>query len=130
MQMTLNNQTLDTEAVQLIQAIVEDATAFVTLSGGKDSTVTVDLVKRSRIKAEFHYHRTGVDAPDTVTFIRSEYPDCIFDIPDRTFWEGCMSHGFPLRLQRWCCAELKECFGRGRIVIDGGWCGWSNGGRG
>ena len=119
MQITLNNQTLDTEAIQLIQAMIGDDVAFVTLSGGKDSTATVDLVKRSLVKAEYHYHRTGLDAPETIHFIRETYPDCIFDIPDRTFWQGMMSHGLPLRLQRWCCAELKECFGRGRIIIDG-----------
>ena len=129
MQMTLNNQSLDTEAIQLIQAMVEGATAFVTLSGGKDSTVTVDLVIRSGVPYELHYHRTGLDAPETLRYIHNTYPNCIFDIPDRTFWEGCMSHGFPLRLQRWCCAELKECFGRGRIIIDGVRRGESNGRR-
>lgn len=126
MQMTLNGQTLDAEAIQLIQAMVKDATVFVALSGGKDSSVMVDLVQRSGIPHELHYHRTGLDAPETIRFIRSTYPDCIFDIPDRTFWAGVMSHGLPLRLQRWCCAELKECFGRGRIIIDGVRRGESN----
>ena len=126
MQITLNNQTLDEEAIQLIQAIVEDNTAFVGLSGGKDSTVVEDLVKRSTVKAEYHYHRTGLDAPETIKFIRETYPNCVFDIPDRTFWQGAMSNGFPLRRQRWCCAELKECFGRGRIIVDGVRCGESN----
>lgn len=121
MQITLENKTLDEVAIDLIRAVVGNKTAYVTLSGGKDSTVEVDLVRRSGVPHTLHYHRTGLDAPETIRFIRETYPDCIFDIPPRTFWQGMMSNGLPMRMQRWCCGELKECFGLGQntIIIDG-----------
>jgi phosphoadenosine phosphosulfate reductase len=128
MQLTLDNKTIDQLAIELIQSVVGNKTAYVTLSGGKDSIVEVDLVRRSGVPHELHYHRTGLDAPETIRFIKLVYPDCIWDIPDRTFWEGMLSNGLPRRLQRWCCGELKECFGRGQnnIIIDGIRAGESN----
>lgn len=128
MQLTLEGKKIDELAIELIQAVVGNKTAYVTLSGGKDSTDTVDLVRRSGISHELHYHRTGLDAPETIRFIREWYPECIFDIPPRTFWQGVISKGLPRRMQRWCCGELKECFGRGqnRIIIDGVRAGESN----
>jgi phosphoadenosine phosphosulfate reductase len=119
MQLTLNQKTIDTEAIEFIQDTVQDKIAFVAVSGGKDSDVMAHLVMRSGVKYESHYHRTGLDAPETIHHLKQDYPECIFDIPKRTFWQGMMSNGLPRRKQRWCCAELKECFGRGRILIQG-----------
>ena len=34
-------------------------------------------------------------------------------------WEGIQRAGLPSRMQRWCCAELKERGGTGRIVVPG-----------
>ncbi len=129
MQLGFDGKTIDRTAIELIQAVVGDRTAYATLSGGKDSTVEVDLVRRSEIRHTLHYHRTGLDAPETIRFIRDQYPECVFDIPARTFWQGVQSNGLPRRLQRWCCGELKECFGLGQsnIIIDGVRRGESNG---
>ena len=68
MQLTLEGKKIDELAIELIQAVVGNKTAYVTLSGGKDSTDTVDLVRRSGISHELHYHRTGLDAPETIRF--------------------------------------------------------------
>jgi 3'-phosphoadenosine 5'-phosphosulfate sulfotransferase (PAPS reductase)/FAD synthetase len=120
MQLTFEGKTIDQLAIELIQAMVGKQKAYATLSGGVDSTVEVDLVRRSGVAHELHYHVTGLDAPETIRFIRDFYPDCIFDRAPKTFWQGVMTNGFPMRNQRWCCAQLKECFGLDQsIIIDG-----------
>ena len=119
MQLTLEGRTIDQEAIELLQVTVGNHTAYATMSGGKDSVVEVDLVRRSGIKHELHYAVTGLDAPGTIRFIRANYPECIFDRPKRTFWRGVLIHGLPTRIARWCCAELKECYGHDRLVITG-----------
>jgi phosphoadenosine phosphosulfate reductase len=121
MQLTFEGKTIDQLAIEVIQAIAGSKTLYATTSGGKDSTVEVDLVRRSGVPYELHYHNTGLDAPETIKFIRQTYPECIFDRADKTFWQGMMSNGLPMRQQRWCCGQLKECFGRGQnnIIVDG-----------
>ena len=41
---------------------------YVAYSGGKDSTVILDLVRRSGVKYDAHYNRTTVDPPDCPFF--------------------------------------------------------------
>jgi len=119
LQATLEGKPIDEVAIELIQAVATSEPLYATTSGGKDSTVEVDLVRRSGVPYELHYHNTGLDAPETIRFIRNHYPECIFDRPVHTFWQGVLSNGLPMRQQRWCCGELKECFGRGHLIVDG-----------
>lgn len=92
---------------------------YVAYSGGKDSTVILDLVRRSGVKYDAHYNRTTVDPPELVRFIRSQ-PDVIEEHPKMSMWDLIVKKEVPpIRTARYCCAVLKEGGGAGRITITG-----------
>jgi len=93
---------------------------WVAFSGGKDSIVIKDLVKRAGVKAEYHFNLTTVDPPELIYFIRQYHPDVIVDRPPKSMWQLIVENGLPpTRMQRWCCRYLKERGGKGRLVITG-----------
>lgn len=93
---------------------------YVTFSGGKDSIVVKDLVKRSGVKADYHYNITTIDPPELVQFIKSYHPEVQRHHPEETMWQLIARKGdLPTRLRRWCCSVLKEGRGAGRIIITG-----------
>jgi phosphoadenosine phosphosulfate reductase len=107
-------------AIERLQQFEPPEGYYVAISGGKDSTVVYDLVKKARVKADFHYNVTYLDAPETVKYIKRHMPDVVFEYPSRTFWELVIIHRLPpIMTQRWCCRELKERGGEGRIVVTG-----------
>lgn len=85
-------------------------------SGGKDSEVLVDLFIKSGVKFVVKHNHTGLDAPETVYFIRKKFKqwreqgiDCRIYYPKKTFWKLCKEKKMlPTRIRRFCCAELKE----------------------
>lgn len=93
---------------------------YVAFSGGKDSTVMYDLVKRSGCKYDAHYNVTTVDPPELVLFIRNQYPEVKWERPAKTMYtliEQNMTP--PTRLMRYCCRILKEHGGEGRTCVMG-----------
>ena len=57
------------------------------------------------------------DAHYNVTIL--QYSDVIWDRPQRTMWQLIVQNGMPpTRTARYCCRELKERGGIGRIVAD------------
>jgi phosphoadenosine phosphosulfate reductase len=93
---------------------------YVAFSGGKDSCVVKDLVKRAGVKADYHYNLTTVDPPELVYFIREHHADVEVHKPKETMWQLIARKGdLPLRHRRWCCAILKEGGGKGRTVVTG-----------
>ena len=95
-------------------------------SGGKDSQCIYHLAKQAGVKFDAHYAVTSVDPPELVRFIKRQYPDVHFDIPhDKsgkpvTMWSLIASHTMPpTRFVRYCCAQLKETAGQGRLVVTG-----------
>ncbi|MEI9479557.1 MAG: phosphoadenosine phosphosulfate reductase family protein [Deltaproteobacteria bacterium] len=93
---------------------------YVAFSGGKDSCVILDLVKRSGVKFDAHYSLTTVDPPELVQFIRKMHPEVKVDRPKKTMWELIVYNGCPpLRQARYCCRVLKETGGDGRFLITG-----------
>lgn len=89
-------------------------------SGGKDSTVVRQLAIMAGVRFDAHYSATTVDPPELVRFIRREHPETTIDRPNLTMRELIIKKQFPpTRIQRYCCAELKEVNGNGRIVVTG-----------
>lgn len=109
-------------AIKLIQEFEDVSLArnplgyVVGYSGGKDSEVLVDLFIKSGVKFVVIHNHTGLDAPETVYFIRKKFKqwreqgiDCRIYYPRKTFWKLCKEKKtLPTRIRRFCCAELKE----------------------
>lgn len=92
---------------------------YLAFSGGKDSQTIYELAKEAGVKFDAHYNRTTLDPPELIYFIRDNYPDVIIDRPKKTMWQLIAKNGLPSRLKRWCCRELKEHGGEGRICVTG-----------
>ena len=102
-----------------------DEPYYLCYSGGKDSDVIRILAELSGVKYELHHNLTSVDAPETINYIKT-VPNVIIDIPhDKngnrvSMWSLIEKKGLPpTRLVRYCCSELKESGGKGRMKITG-----------
>jgi len=93
---------------------------YVAFSGGKDSQVIYELTKMAGVRFDAHYNNTTVDPPELVYFIRKNYPDVTIHRPSRSMWQIIASNTIPPTARvRYCCKELKEYGGRGRLVMTG-----------
>lgn len=113
-------------AIKRLQSFEPPEGYYVAFSGGKDSQCIYHLCQMAGVKFDAHYNVTSVDPPELVQFIKRQYPDVIFDLPryangERiTMWNLIPREGIPpLRTQRYCCKELKESCGEGRVVVTG-----------
>lgn len=81
------------------------------------------------MKFEAHHNLTTADAPETITYIKSQ-PDVIIDRPgtmeldgkivSKSMWRLIEKKAIPpTRLIRYCCAELKERGAKGKVAIFG-----------
>ena len=113
---------------------------YVCFSGGKDSTVLAELCRLAKeqygVEYELHYNVTGIDPPELIYFMRENYR-CIYngkvlesteknsvdlycDMYDRSMWQLIVDKRMPpTRIVRYCCAELKERGGEGKICLTG-----------
>ena len=107
-------------AIQRLRAFEPPEGYYLAFSGGKDSQCIYHLCKEAGVKFDAHYSLTTVDPPEAVYFIREHYPDVIVDRPGITMWQLIVKKGMPpTRKVRYCCDELKEGGGRGRIAVTG-----------
>lgn len=112
-------------AIERLKAFEPDEPYYLCYSGGKDSDVIRILAQLARVKHELHHNLTSVDAPETVRYVKS-IPDMHIDIPhDKdgnrvSMWSLIVKKGIPpTRLMRYCCSELKEKGGEGKLKITG-----------
>ena len=99
---------------------------FLAFSGGKDSQCIYHLAEMAGVKFDAHYSVTSVDPPELIRHMKKYYPDVIWDYhrwPDgrrKTMWNIIEAHTIPpTRQARYCCSELKETGGKGRVVVTG-----------
>jgi len=93
---------------------------YLAFSGGKDSVVVKALLDMAGVKYDAHYNLTTVDPPELVRFIKDVHPDVEIHRPKKSMWELIRGRGFPPNRQvRYCCGELKERGGKGRVVVTG-----------
>lgn len=113
-------------AIDRLRAFEPPEGYYVAFSGGKDSQCIYHLCKQAGVKFDAHYNVTSVDPPELVRFIREQYPDVSRDIPREkngqpiTMWSLIVKNGIPpTRFARYCCRELKETSGKGRLTVTG-----------
>lgn len=104
----------------------------ITISGGKDSSVCLELAKRAGIPFEVLHNHTTADAPETVYFVREDMKrleetgvSCAINYPSykgkrTSMWDLIPQKLMPpTRLVRYCCDILKEGGGKGRFIFTG-----------
>lgn len=87
----------------------------ISFSGGKDSTVTADIVAKalSNPSLVHIFGNTTLEFPSTVAYaerFRKNHPQSIFLFAkndEQVFYDVCEDIGPPARLMRWCCSMFK-----------------------
>ena len=107
-------------AIERIKQYEPEEGYYVAFSGGKDSIVAYDLVKRAGVKHDVHFSVTTVDPPELVRFIKDNHPEVEINKPPKSMWRLIEENGMPpIRQMRYCCKILKEGGGERRHVITG-----------
>jgi phosphoadenosine phosphosulfate reductase len=106
-------------AIDRLKAFEPEEGYYLAFSGGKDSQCIYHLAKEAGVKFDAHYNVTGIDHPELVYFMRRNYPDVARENYKVSMWKLIERNGPPTRLNRFCCKELKEHGGEGRICITG-----------
>ena len=104
-------------AIKVIQQNVGELPYYVCDSGGADSGIVVDLTKRAKVPADYHYNVSPIDPPEIYHFLKEKRPETQWDFNARGFW--LTNEGLPTQQHRWCCRLIKEAGGRGRLLITG-----------
>lgn len=86
-----------------------DYQIFCLNSTGKDSTVTLDIVRRAlHREPRVVFNNTSLDVRDTYLLVKS-HPEWEITNPKEGFYPWCQRIGFiPTRVSRACCTKFKE----------------------
>lgn len=120
---TVNKVELAIKRIKL--SILTEEPLYVCYSGGKDSKVIRHLIGMSGVPHELHYNLTTVDIPSVVKEIMDDKEVIVekaryADGTQKTMWNLIVKkHMPPIRKCRYCCSELKEASGKGRICVTG-----------
>nr|HOO52218.1 phosphoadenosine phosphosulfate reductase family protein [Alphaproteobacteria bacterium] len=93
----------------------KDETIVISFSGGKDSTVTADVVTKalSNPSLVHIFGNTTLEFPTTIEYAkryRDAHPLAIFQVAqndEQEFYDVCEDIGPPARMMRWCCSMFK-----------------------
>lgn len=132
-QLDIYGRTLLEVSIERLKAFEPKEGYYLAFSGGKDSVAIKALADMAGVKYDAHYNLTSVDPPELVQFVKS-FDDVIIDKPrypddyrneslrgkQVTMWNLIPEKRMPpTMLVRYCCAELKESGGDGRLTITG-----------
>lgn len=114
------------KAIKRLQLYEPPEGYYLCFSGGKDSVVIKALADMAGVKYDAQYSISSVDPPELVRFIKDKHPDVIFERPrDKdgnpvTMWTLIAKNTMPpTRIVRYCCEDLKEHGGKGRLKVTG-----------
>ncbi len=101
--------------VRKVATKFDDERLVISFSGGKDSTVTADIVTKalSNPSLVHIFGNTTLEFPSTVAYaerFRENHPQSIFLFAkndEQVFYDVCEDIGPPARLMRWCCSMFK-----------------------
>lgn len=107
-------------AIQRMRSFEPQEGYHLAFSGGKDSVVLLRIAQMAGVKFHAAYNVTTVDPPEAMRFVREKYPDVAWIRPKKTMHQLIVEHGVPpTRIMRYCCEELKEQSGIGKVVATG-----------
>lgn len=103
------------EFVRQTAAKFDEEKLVVSFSGGKDSTITADVVVKalSNPSLVHIFGNTTLEFPTTVKYAeryRENHPQAIFLFAkndEQVFYDVCDDIGPPARMMRWCCSMFK-----------------------
>ena len=117
--MSLLQGNLTDIAIKRLEAFEPAEGYWVAYSGGKDSDVILDLVRKSGVKYTAHHSLTTADPPEVVRHVK-EQPDVEIHRPKETMWQLIKRKKMPpRRMARFCCKTQKEPGGSGFVVVTG-----------
>ena len=101
--------------VRQAAAKYKEENIVISFSGGKDSTVTADVVTKalSNPSLVHIFGNTTLEFPTTLEYAnryRDSHPLTIFQIAkndEQVFYDVCEDIGPPARMMRWCCSMFK-----------------------
>lgn len=95
-------------ALWLLRTATADSTEPIEISysGGKDSDVILELAKMAGIPYRAIYKNTTIDPPGTIKHCIEKGVEVLR--PKKSFAQVIQAKGYPNRLRRFCCSELKE----------------------
>jgi phosphoadenosine phosphosulfate reductase len=93
---------------------------YLAFSGGKDSQCLYHIAQMAGVKFKSHMSITTLDPPELMKFIRKNYPDTVFHLPELNFYKLIVKKkSLPTRVIRYCCTYLKEQGGAGTVTLTG-----------
>lgn len=109
---------LKDEAFEFVRKAAEkfdEERIVISFSGGKDSTVTADVVVKalSNPSLVHIFGNTTLEFPHTIEYAeryRDNHPQAIFQVAknnEQIFLDVCEDIGPPARMMRWCCSMFK-----------------------
>ena len=86
---------------------------YVSFSGGKDSTVLLDMVRKLYPTVKAVFINTGLEYPENQQFVK-DFDNVEILRPAMRFDEVIKTYGYPL-----ISKEVSECVSQGRIALTG-----------
>lgn len=110
------------EAIKFLRSNEPEEGYILKFSGGKDSIVMYDIVKKAGVKFEAYYNFTTLDPPEVIQFMKKHNFEVKWIKPKRSFWQWLYFVGPPTKAKRWCCTKLKHAANpkeRGKKILVG-----------